>query len=334
MGLTRRLRGAFREGTGVATPALIIVWLAAGGGMVATSLYMGSARIDAYSGTVASAQANSGDGLRVHLVGSLFDFFFSDISYTRLPDIRVGDHVEILVQNEFIVNDQAGAPVLRVVAAESARGTWTDSIFGHVVAPFTPTTWPLHEAIRWLLLVAGIGFAALGVVSLLQWIPRRPASPGMVPERRVPESSSGAPSAAIPPASHRADDDRKLTDPVLAALEEVRGRAERRGAGITIGWLTLAIPAIVDLVVIFVGVGNACRPTPNPVGGWGAPVLVLVPIAFAAGGVATLVLSSRERALSGGSQTGPRALAVIAIALAVVSVPVNLVAFVSWALCF
>jgi hypothetical protein len=332
--LTRRLRRVFREGTGVAKPALIIVWLAAGGGMVATSLYMGSAGIDAYSGTVASAQATSGDGLRVHLLGSSFDFFFSDISYEQLPDIRVGDQVEILVQDQVSVNDKVGAPVLSVVAAESARGTWTDSIFGHVVAPFTPSTWPLHEAIRWLLLAFGVGLAAVGVASLLQWIPRRPASSGIVLERPVPESSSGAFSAAMSPAPKRPDKDSKLTNPVPAAPEEARAGAQRRGAGITIGWLTVAIPAIVDLMVIVVGGSNACGPRPNPVGGWGPVVLVLVPIAFAGAGVTTLVLASRDRALSGGSQSGPRALAVIAIALAVTSVPVNFMAFLSWVLCF
>jgi hypothetical protein len=305
--LTQRLRRDFRDGKGVGIPALIVVWLAAGAGMFAMSLYMGSAGIDAYSGTVASAQAASGDGLRVHLLGSRFDFFFSDISYPQFPDIRAGDEVEILAQNQFFVSDRSGSPVLTVVAAESSRGTWTDSIFGHVVAPFTPATWPLHEAIRWLLLGFGFGLAALGVASLSRWIGRRPASAGIVVEGAIPQRSGRVTSEAV----------------VLT---------HRRGA--VIGWLTVGVPAIVDLVVIAVGGSNACGPTPNPVGGWGLPVLVLVPIAFAAGGITTLVLASRERASSPGSQTGLRALAVTAIALAVVSVPVNFIAFMSWVVCF
>jgi len=246
--------------------------------------------------------------LRVHLQGSRFDFFFSDISYPQLPDIRAGDEVEILAQNQFFVSDRSGAPVLSVVAAESSRGTWTDSIFGHGIAPFTPATWPLHEAIRWLLLGFGTGLAALGVASLSQWMGRRPASAGIVVERPMPRRSGGFNTEAVV-VTHR-----------------------RRA--VTVGWLTVGIPAIVDLVVIAVGGSNACGPGPNPVGGWGFVVLALVPIAFAAGGITTLVLASRERASSPGSQTGVRALAVIAIALAVISVPVNFLAFLSWVVCF
>lgn len=199
-GLSERFRRDFREGKGVAAPALIVVWLAAGGGMIAMSLHTGSPGIDIYSGTVASVHAEPGDGLRVKLRGSAFDFFFSDTSYSQLPDVRVADDVEILAEADQLgVNDQSGAPVISALAVESGRGTWTDSIFGDAVTPFTPATWPLHEAIRWLLFALGCVGAGLGLTSLFRWIPSRSAlASGIVLGTEESETSGGATSAAVP----------------------------------------------------------------------------------------------------------------------------------------
>jgi len=38
--VTGRLRRDYREGKGLAAPALIVVWLAAGGGMIAMSIHL------------------------------------------------------------------------------------------------------------------------------------------------------------------------------------------------------------------------------------------------------------------------------------------------------
>ena len=333
-GLKGRLRRDFRENKGVATPALIVVWLAAGGGMIAISLHMGLPAIDTYSGTVASVHSEPGDGLRVKLVGSPFDFFFSDTDYSQLPDVRAADNVAILAEaDQFTVNDQNGAPVIGALAVESRRGTWTDSIFGDAVAPFTPSTWPLHEALRWLLFVLGSVSAAFGLASVFLWIRSRPAvASGIAPDsQRSVSSGSGIP-AAVSAAHEAGDIEPRSIDRALAADQSAVAAGGRRAA-LVIGWMTLAVPTIVDLSLIAVGGSNACRPTPNPVTGWGFVVLLLVPITYAAGGITTLVLAS------GASNPGTfrkhaRALGVIAIGLALVSVPVNFLAAISWALCF
>ena len=139
------------------------------------SLHMGIPEVDDFSGVVQTAHAESTDGLRVMLRGEDIDYFFSDITYSQLPDVRVGDQIQILAEaHQYVVNDQAGAPVLRALAVESTRGTWTDSIFGDEVAPFTPGTWVLHDVIRWGALTLGILAGAFGLLSLVWWIRSRP----------------------------------------------------------------------------------------------------------------------------------------------------------------
>lgn len=128
----------------------------------------------------------------------------------------------------------------------------------------------------------------------------------------------------------RAEPEPKATGPA-AMSQPAAGRDG--GRGLTTGWLIVAGVAIVDLAVIAVGGSHACGPTPNPVGGWGFLVLLLVPVGLAADGITSLVLASDARR-SAGSRRGFRALGAIALALALVSVPVGFLAAMSWAMCF
>ena len=63
------------------------------------------------------------------------------------------------------------------------------------------------------------------------------------------------------------------------------------------------------------------------------PALIIAPAAFGAGGIATLMLASQVNAL-GGSATSIRILGVVSLALALLSVPFNFFALISWSMCF
>jgi hypothetical protein len=152
---------------------------------------MGYPEIDRVSGVVETAQLASEDGLRVTLRGANVDYFFSATTYSPVPDVRVGDEIQILAKApQYVVNDKSGAQVLDGLAVESRRGTWTDSIFGDAVS-----TWFLHEGIRWVALGLGILAVLAGLVSLVRWIRSRPrpvASPATAPDPFVTSKGIGS----------------------------------------------------------------------------------------------------------------------------------------------
>lgn len=306
----------FREGKGIVAPVLIAVWLPAAVASIGMSVHMAVPGISSYRGSVADLSRESGDGLRIFLRGSRYDFFFSDIDYSPLPDVKVGDDVQILAEDGGIrVDDKAGRPVIWGLALESRRGEWTDQVYGDEVTPFTPSWWPLHEAIQWLLVSFGLCSGVLGVASLLRWIPSRSSVLAAAPALATP----------LPGGERSADAVAITAGPVSAA----RGLSRAAIAGL----LTVSVPAALDLVVIVVGGANACHEN-NPVLGWGFIVLILAPIVLAAGGVTTLVLASHASRLYDTPPAAARSLGVIALVMAVIAVPVNFFAAASWVLCF
>ncbi|HEX2714523.1 MAG TPA: hypothetical protein VHM88_20200, partial [Candidatus Acidoferrales bacterium] len=148
----RRLIAGFSKGTGIASPALILVWFVLGAGLTWFHLHLSGAGVALASGTVTTVNSDPQFGTHISLDSSTLDFFFDSTDYPRLPDVRVGDHVDILTQAE---------PQGWAVAAQSSRGLWIDTIYGDEVAPFSPHTWFLHEILSWAALAVGIAAALL-----------------------------------------------------------------------------------------------------------------------------------------------------------------------------
>lgn len=131
--------------------------------------------------------------------------------------------------------------------------------------------------------------------------------------------------------------DRPRVPEVPSSAETIAEKPPRRdyrpSSAVTVGWVTLALPSVLDLFVIAIGGANACHQN-NPVTGWGFIVLVLVPIALVAGGVTTLVMASDQAKSQNVSPAAARSLGVIALVLAVIALPVNFFAAMSWVVCF
>ena len=156
---------------GAAWPVVIVASLAVGGVLLGLAWRLGFDGIEAHSGVVRSAelyppapQESSVRALHVGLDLSTRDYYFDDIFYDVLPDIRVGDRVVILAEE----SPSCGRG--HALAVQSTRGTWIDSINGDKVKPFSPDTWPTHEMIRWLALIVGAIGALVDVAGLFRWI--------------------------------------------------------------------------------------------------------------------------------------------------------------------
>jgi hypothetical protein len=116
-----------------------------------------------------------------------------------------------------------------------------------------------------------------------------------------------------PDGSHRASPNRRAN---LGAL--------------VLGYSAVLVPAVADAIAIAAGgaVWNGSWDFDCGQGGWGIFVLIPVPLAFAAGGFATLVLARRLAPEVRRSHV--RVLGTIAIVLAVLSVPVNFFVYLFW----
>jgi len=149
----------------IVQPALLVVWIAAGFGLLGLSWHLGIQGIELQSEVVATVRDEPGAGLHLTLEASSRDFPFLKDFYDTPPDVRVGDRVAILTMEAC----GYGFPL----AVQSQRGIWIDSIQGNLIQPFTPNTWWLHELFRWLSLSAGIIVSASGLVALARWIGKR-----------------------------------------------------------------------------------------------------------------------------------------------------------------
>lgn len=143
-----------------ATAVLMVV----GAALVGSSWRLGFDGTQAFSGTVLAARQDASI-LYVTIDSSPREYVFTDIMFEPLPDVRAGDNVVLLVAT----SQSCGR--YSTVAIQSQRGLWINSIYGHDQAdPFTPRTWVVHEAIRWLALLAGFIITALGFLRLVRWI--------------------------------------------------------------------------------------------------------------------------------------------------------------------
>jgi len=306
-----RLRANFAFGTGVARPALILVWLAGGAVIGITGLRMGHPEIGSSSGVVSSVDRQPPDGLRLTLDTSSREFYWDDdllhnepdTAGVLLPDVRVGDRLEMLTDSG--MNDW-------VEAIQSPRGTWF-SYYSESVRPYTARTWWLHELVRFGLLTTAAACLLVGLVSLGNWIPRRSNRP--VPAHSAPATAAARPET--PPSAHS-----EVAPGVPDGLRQAMG----------VGGLSLLSAVLLEAITLGAA-GAACT---APKQGWELVVLLLMPIALLAGGIATLVLGARAArgTPAGEVVAGPRALGVVCLAAAVVGGGINLYTVASWAFCF
>lgn len=321
-----RAIAGFRKGAGLAAPALIVVWLVLGAGLLWLGWYVGLAGTEAHSGTVMRVSLiptfETYATLDVTIDSSSYDFFFDNIDFPQLPDVRIGDHVDILTQP---------SPEGYAIAIQSQRGTWIDTIYGDQVRPFTPRTWPLHEAVRWTALVLGILTGLFGVASLIRWLPSgqpQLATVGGTPASSLP-SEVGASSEVVRPESAQAPD--ATSEPVVETVS-ARSRPASIPAevGVWVGRVTVTALPILDFISITAAyaVGGRCGSS----AWWSIGVLIGVPIALAVGGITTLIFAASG---AGGSshRIPARGLGIVALALAVVSVPINFFILMGWAFC-
>ena len=159
-----RLKSVFPGGTGVASLALIVAGMTVGAALIGLGWHLSVEGIQTHSGIVRMARVERGTVNILHLTldASSHDFVFGDIFYEPLPDVRVGDRVVILTAESCGYGS--------TVAVQSQRGMWINSINDFGVRPFTPETWPIHEAIRWETLSLGVVVALFGMASLIRWI--------------------------------------------------------------------------------------------------------------------------------------------------------------------
>jgi hypothetical protein len=303
-----RLFTDFKRGAGLASPALIPLWLAMGVGLLWLQWNLGFYGIESYSGTVKTVSSDPQYGMHVAIDSSSLDFFFDSLGNSRLPDIRAGDHVEILTDPQ---------PEGWSIAVQSQRGTWIDSIYGSEIAPFTPQTWMLHEALRWSALALAILVGLFGLASLVRWIPssqQRPAPSGGT-SASVPSSAVDAPGAASGLDNLQASSEPGL--PVVqASAQWSQPPSDRAALGVTVGSITVIGLPILELVVVIASLGSCS--------GYQSADLMLIAlsIALVTGAISTLVLASRGTAGSP-RRAIARRLGIVAVVMAVISLPIN-----------
>jgi hypothetical protein len=140
-----------------------LVLIAVGISLTAYGWRLGSNGIELHSGTVSAVQAASG-GSNLILDSYSRPIYFSSYDLALPPSVHTGDHVAVLTA------DSASCGYGSPMAIEVSGVTTRDPIYGGDVNGYTPDTWWLHEAIRWLSLIAGIGIAAAGFAGVLRWI--------------------------------------------------------------------------------------------------------------------------------------------------------------------
>jgi hypothetical protein len=281
----------FKNGRGFASPALILVWLALGVGLVWLGWYIGLSGITAYSGTVKTVSTDPQNGMHFGLDSSSLDFFFDSLGNSRLPDITAGDHVDILAIPQ---------PEGWSIAVDSPRGTWIDSTYGNEIAPFTPQTWTLHEALRWTALAFGILIALFGLASLLRWIPSR--------QQRTALTSADT-DTSIGPAE-------ALHEPEFPIVQGSSPPSDPATLGTAIGTLTVTVLPILEVIAATVGLGSCSAYQ------FADTILIGISVALAAGGITTLILSSRG-AVDSPRRSTARRLGIVAIVMALASIPIN-----------
>lgn len=163
----RAKQSALSNGRRFVSLAVIVVLIGAGMSLLAFGWHLGIEGLESHSGVVRTVQREPVDphlfgDLHVVLDTSSHDYDFSDFNFEPLPDIRAGDQVVILTAQSCAY----GTPI----AAQSTRGLWVDDIDDDGMRPFTPQTWPGHEAIRWLALVLGAVVGMFGLWRLFRWI--------------------------------------------------------------------------------------------------------------------------------------------------------------------
>ena len=325
----------FRAGTGPAKAPLIVPWMVGAAVLIGLSLYMGSAGIEARSGTVGTITSDLRFGMHATLVSSSEDFFFDDIDFPQLPDIRVGDQVDILTVPQ---------PTGWAIAVQSQRGTWV-SIYHDAAAPFTPVTWPVHEGIRWLALTLGFLAALFAAASLIRWLASRPRSVtpivGTAQSTVAPDMTVA--SEVVPPVQPtepRPAGSAGLSVPersVAARFERPRpasdgvGRtghapvSDRALVAVWIGGVTVAAFPILEFIAF---AGQRC-----PVPSYMYVLLAAIPIAVASGAISTLLLASRSTGASPERAHAARKFGIIAIVIAVASAPVNAIVMLVASVC-
>jgi len=289
--MSARLVAGFKSGSGVASPSLILVWLGLGLGLMGLGWFIGLSGITAYSGTVKTTNSDPKFGTHIVLDSSSIDFFFEPQDNSSLPDVRFGDHLDILAIPQ---------PEGWSIALQSQRGTWIDSIYGYEIAPFTPQTWTLHEALRLTALGLGIVVVLFGLASLLRWI-------ASSQQRMAPAGAD----TDIPIVKSVAS-----SEPEFAALQGPRPPSDPAAIGAAIGALTVIALPILELIAAIGGLGSCAGYQSADA------VLIAVSVGLTAGGVTTLILSSRG-ALGSPRRPIARRLGIVAIVLAVVSLPLN-----------
>jgi hypothetical protein len=301
-----RLLTDFKRGTGLSSPTLILVWLGMGLGIMWWSWYTSLGGIESYSGNVRTVTADQFD-MYVTIDSSPFDFEISPFGFSPLPDIRVGDHVDILTSSSV---QGAGYANAEVAAIQSQRGTWIDSKSGgHDVAPYTPGTWPLHEAVRWAALVVGILVAGFGLASLVRWM-KQPAS-----GRQAVASGTAADGLDFVMEADRTGDVPSQS-PSQASTTESLPPADPSANGVVVGILTVLGSSAVEVIGVMAEFSGCSGYQAFDV------MLALATVGLAVGGTATLVLAAR------GAQGSPQRAAarrwgIVGVVIAVISLPIN-----------
>ncbi len=304
-----RLLGDFKSGRGLASPSLIVVWLALGAGLIWLQWNMSFAGIESYSGNVKTVSTDPQFGTHVTIDSSSIDFFFDSLGFAQLPDIRVGDHIEMLTEPL-----PQGYGIAEAVAVDSQRGAWVSTIYGRDIAGFTPQTWALHEVLRWSALALGVLIALFGAASLVRWIPSTQARAQNGRGSAIaPASVSESPGAATeldaqpPPLVH--------DTPVASAPPSVPS-SDRADLGVWVGGVTVTALPFLEVVGVFSAFGSCASY------GFNDGLLIAITIALFAGGISTLILAASS-ATGSPRRAVARRLGMVAVVMAVASVPVN-----------
>jgi hypothetical protein len=288
----------FKSGKGLASPALILVWLGVGVGATWIAWSLTMAGVEFSSGTVQAVRTDPKFGTHVSIDSSSTDFFMDSIEFPDLPDVRVGDRVELLTDRQ---------PDGWVIAVQSARGYWSAKYHGGHASLFTPGTWWLHDFIAWSLVTAGVVVALFGLVSLVRWISstQQQSSPAIAAtqaELLQPQVVA----RALPP-------EPGLTIPKSAPL-----RFNRASVAVVIGVVCVTIAPLLEVVGVSAGLGSCSNV------GATTPLLIAITTGVLCGGVAVLVLAATT-AKEIVRRATARRLGVVALLIGGITVPVNFV---------